>query len=140
MVNSLRNRIRRGSFLRKSLQDSNTVFPIDPYVSSDDPYDDETFAFNPLGNGALIRVLESINFVSRENLKHITKLAASNEIKVQYEMTAEGTDGQAFLGYGIPAIPLSWQGRYSHSPVEIMDYRDMKNLVLLIKTIMQEIE
>lgn len=55
-------------------------------------------------------------------------------------MTAGGTDGQAFLGSGIQAIPLSWQGRYSHSPVEIMDYRDMKNLVLLIKTIMQELE
>jgi putative aminopeptidase FrvX len=128
------------AFSAKSLQDANTVFPIDTYVSSDDPYTDETFAYSPLGNGAVIRVLESINFISRENLKHIQRLAARNEIKVQYGLTAGGTDGQAFLGYGIPAIPLSWPGRYSHSPVEIMDYRDMKNLVLLIKTIMQEIE
>ena len=51
-------------------------------------------------------------------------------------MTAGGTDGQAFLKYDIPSVPLSWPGRYSHSPVEVMDFRDMNNLVLLIKAIM----
>ena len=55
-------------------------------------------------------------------------------------MTAGGTDGQAFLGYGIPSMPLSWPGRYSHSPVEIMDYRDMGNLVMLIKAIIEEVK
>jgi putative aminopeptidase FrvX len=67
-------------------------------------------------------------------------MASSNNIKVQYGMTAGGTDGQAFLGYGIPSIPLSWPGRYSHSPVELMDYRDMHNLVLLINAIVNHAE
>jgi putative aminopeptidase FrvX len=124
------------SFAAKNLQDLQTVYPIDTYVSSDDPYTDETFANCPLGNGAVIRVLESINFISRENLKAVQSLAAKNEVKVQYGMTAGGTDGQPFLGYGIPSIPLSWPGRYSHSPVEIMDYRDMSNLVRLINSIL----
>jgi len=124
------------SFAAKNLRDLKTVYPIDTYVSSDDPYMDETFANCPLGNGAVIRVLESINFISRENLKSVQSLAAKNEVKVQYGMTAGGTDGQPFLGYGIPSIPLSWPGRYSHSPVEIMDYRDMINLVRLINSIL----
>lgn len=126
------------SFAAKTLSNATTVFPIDTYVSSDDPYSNETFANCPLGNGAVIRVLESINFISRANLKETQNLAAQNKIKVQYGMTVGGTDGQAFLGYGIPSIPLSWPGRYSHSPIEVMDYRDMNNLVSLIKALLKE--
>lgn len=124
------------TFSAKSLQNISVVYPIDTYVSSDDPIEPKTYANCPLGNGAVIRVLESINFVSRENLAYMQSLAKINNIKTQYGMTAGGTDGQAFLKYDIPSIPLSWPGRYSHSPIEIMDFRDMNNLVLLIKAIM----
>ena len=107
-----------------NLKNASIVYPVDTYVSSDDPYKDESFANAPLGNGAVIRVLESINFVSRENFKMIRKLADNNNIKTQYGMTSGGTDGQPFLSYGIPSVPISWPGRYSHSPIEIMDLRD----------------
>jgi putative aminopeptidase FrvX len=83
-------------------------------------------------------VLESINMISRENLERLQNLAAQKGVTVQYGMTAGGTDGQPFLGYGIPSVPLSWPGRYSHSPVEVMDFRDMKNLVSLIQAIIKE--
>lgn len=124
------------TFAAKNLQNINLVYPIDTYVSSDDPTDPKIYADCPLGNGAVIRVLESINFVSKENLKYVQSLATKNNIKTQYGMTQGGTDGQAFLKYDIPSVPLSWPGRYSHSPVEVMDFRDMNNLVLLIKAIM----
>ena len=121
-----------------NLKNASIVYPVDTYVSSDDPYKDESFANAPLGNGAVIRVLESINFVSRENFKMIRKLADNNNIKTQYGMTSGGTDGQPFLSYGIPSVPISWPGRYSHSPIEIMDLRDMNSLVKLIKTIIED--
>jgi putative aminopeptidase FrvX len=124
------------TFAAKDLKNISIIYPIDTYVSSDDPIEPKTYANCPLGNGAVIRVLESINFVSRENLTYIQSLAKINNIKTQYGMTAGGTDGQAFLKYDIPSVPLSWPGRYSHSPVEVMDFRDMNNLVLLIKAIM----
>ena len=120
-----------------NLKGANIVYPIDTYVSSADPYLGESFADCTLGNGAVIRVLESINIVSRANLKNMQSLAKENNIKVQYGMTSGGTDGQPFLGYGIPSVPLSWPGRYSHSPIEIMDYRDLNNLVLLIRAIIK---
>ncbi len=126
------------TFAAKDLQNIDFVYPIDTYVSSDDPVDPKIFANCPLGNGAVIRVLESINFVSRENLNYVQSLALKNNIKMQYGMTAGGTDGQAFLKYDIPSVPLSWPGRYSHSPVEMMDFRDINNLVLLLKAIMQD--
>lgn len=128
------------AFAAKNLRDIQTVYPIDTYVSSDDPYSDETFANCLLGQGAVIRVLESINFISREHLQQLQSLAGKNDIQVQYGMTAGGTDGQAFLGYGVPSVPLSWPGRYSHSPVEIMDYRDMNSLVSFIQAIIKENE
>ena len=53
-------------------------------------------------------------------------------------MTIGGTDGQEFLGYNIPSVPISWPGRYSHSPIEVMDFRDMNNLVKLLKAIMRD--
>ena len=121
-----------------NLKNASIVHPVDTYVSSDDPYTDESFANCPLGKGAVIRVLESINFVSRENFKKIRKLADDNNIKVQYGMTSGGTDGQPFLSYGIPSVPISWPGRYSHSPIEIMDLRDMGNLVKLIQAVIED--
>ena len=121
-----------------NLKNASIVYPVDTYVSSDDPYKDESFANAPLGNGAVIRVLESINFVSRENFKMIRKLADNNNIKTQYGMTSGGTDGQPFLSYGIPSVPISWPGRYSHSPIEIMDLRDMNSLVKLIKAVIED--
>ncbi len=121
-----------------NLKNASIVHPVDTYVSTDDPYTDESFANCTLGNGAVIRVLESINFVSRENFKKIRKLADDNNIKVQYGMTSGGTDGQPFLSYGIPSVPISWPGRYSHSPIEIMDLRDMGNLVKLIQAVIED--
>ena len=130
--------LRGAKYSAINLKNANIVYPVDTYVSSDDPYKDESFANAPLGNGAVIRVLESINFVSRKNFKMIRKLADNNNIKTQYGMTSGGTDGQPFLSYGIPSVPISWPGRYSHSPIEIMDLRDMNSLVKLIKTVIED--
>jgi putative aminopeptidase FrvX len=96
------------------------------------------FGYCPLGNGAVIRVLESVNFIDRSHLHYLQDLSTKNKIKTQYGMTIGGTDGQGFLSYGIPSVPLSWPGRYSHSPVEVMDFNDMGSLVQLIQAIMKD--
>ncbi len=123
------------TFAAKSLTDLSVVYPIDTFVSSDDPVDPRLFGYCPLGNGAVIRVIESINVVPRRYQAYLETLAASQNIKVQYGMTAGGTDGLGFLSYDIPSVPLSWPGRYSHSPVEIMDFRDMHALISLVRAI-----
>lgn len=128
------------TFAADALKDVNTVYPIDTYVSTDDPIDPRIYAYCPLGSGMVIRVLESINIVSKTNLKYIQNLAAKNHIQTQYGMTAGGTDGQAFLQYDIPSVPLSWPGRYSHSPVEVLDFRDLGNLVKMIQAIVMDKE
>ena len=124
------------TFASNALKDIDFVYPIDTYVSSDAPMESKIFGDCPLGNGAVIRVLESVNFIGRSHLKFLQTLDATNHIKTQYGMTAGGTDGQGFLRYGIPSVPLSWPGRYSHSPIEVMDFRDLQSLTQLIKAIM----
>jgi putative aminopeptidase FrvX len=123
------------TYAENFLKDVSIGFPIDTYVSSDAPMESKIFGYCPLGSGAVIRVLESINFMSRKSLNTLKSIADKNKVKVQYGMTAGGTDGQGFLSNGIPSVPLSWPGRYSHSPIEVMDYRDMNNLVQLIRAI-----
>jgi putative aminopeptidase FrvX len=126
------------NFAEESLTDVSVGYPVDTYVSSDAPMESRIFGYCPLGSGAVIRVLESINFARRADLKHLQSLAAKSKIPVQYGMTVGGTDGQGFISHGIPSMPISWPGRYSHSPVEVMDLRDMQALVRLIRVIMSD--
>lgn len=126
------------AFAAQRLRDATVVYPIDTFVSSDAPQESHAFGYCPLGQGAVIRVLESINFVNRDLVHYVRTLAARNHIPVQEGMTVGGTDGLEFLNYGIPSIPISWPGRYSHSPVEVLDYRDVNSLVLLIRAIVAD--
>ncbi|MEO7531720.1 MAG: M20/M25/M40 family metallo-hydrolase [Sediminibacterium sp.] len=127
------------TFAAKSLKNIDRVYPIDTYVSSDAAGESRQFGYCPLGNGAVIRVLESVNFIGRDNVTYVQNLATKNNIKIQFGMTVGGTDGQGFLSYGIPSVPLSWPGRYSHSPIEIMDFHDLQSLVQLITAIMKDV-
>lgn len=47
-------------------------------------------------------------------------------------MTGGVSDGLAFAGNGPAMLPFSWPGRYSHSPIEVADLRDLESLVRLI--------
>ena len=60
------------------------------------------------------------------------KLARSNQVPVQYGVTGGGNDGSAFLQYGAIDIPLGWPLRYSHSPGEVIDTRDVDALSRII--------
>ena len=125
------------AFAAQQLQDASVVYPIDTFVSSDAPQESRAFGYCPLGKGAVIRVLESINFARRDLVRDVHKLADRHRILIQEGMTVGGTDGMEFMNYGIPSVPLSWPGRYSHSPVEVLDYRDMDSLVRLLQALVQ---
>ena len=69
---------------------------------------------------------------SREVIDHFLALASRRGIPVQMGFTGGATDGMPFLGGGARVLTLSWPGRYSHSPVEVADLRDVEALVQLI--------
>ncbi len=124
--------------LAERFDDATVVFPVDTFVSSDAPLESPRTAYAPLGAGLVIRVVESINFARPEWVTHLEALAAANDIPTQRGMTSGGTDGLPWVGRGIPSVPISWPGRYSHSPIEVLDLRDLDALVRMIVVLAKE--
>ena len=108
------------------------VFSVDTFVSSDSPIETTRFAFAPLGQGAVIRGLDNSAVVSPAEIDRIKRIARLGEIPLQVGATNGGTDGSDFVRYGAIHASLSWPGRYSHSPVEVLDLRDLEALADLI--------
>ncbi len=114
-----------------------TAFAIDTFVSSDTPVDSRRLAYAPLGAGAVLRGLDNRTLVPADVMDRITALAKEGSIALQVGVTGGGTDASPFSAKGAIDVGLSWPGRYSHSPVEVMDRRDLKSLTRLMVTLAQ---
>jgi len=115
-----------------SLLTPDTVFAIDTFVSTDTAVDIQRLAGAKLGQGAVLRVLDSRTIVPPHIVDRILRIANAARIPIQLGTTSGGTDGSVFSEGGAIDVGLSWPGRYSHSPVEVMDRRDLDALVRLI--------
>jgi len=83
----------------------------------------------------VVRAVDNSNIVPGELVEKIIKLARANQIPVQYGVTGGGNDGSAFVRYGSVDIALGWPLRYSHSPAELVDTRDVDALARIITAI-----
>ncbi|MBL0169884.1 MAG: M20/M25/M40 family metallo-hydrolase [Gemmatimonadaceae bacterium] len=111
------------------------IYSIDTFVSSDTPLESPMFAFLPLGRGAVLRGLDDGAITPRAERERILRIANAQGIPVQVGTTHGGTDGSAIAPYGAPNIGLSWPGRYSHAPGEVLDLRDVDALIRLIAAV-----
>jgi putative aminopeptidase FrvX len=111
------------------------VFSIDTFVSSDSPLETTRFAHAPLGQGAVIRGLDNSSIAPPAELDRVLNIARAQNIPLQVGATNGGTDGSDFVRYGVLHVGLSWPGRYSHSPVEVLDLRDLQALERLVYAI-----
>jgi putative aminopeptidase FrvX len=111
------------------------VYSVDTFVSSDSPVETKRFAYAPLGRGAVIRGLDNSAVAAPAEVDRILNLARTQKIPIQVGATNGGTDGSDFVRYGVLHVSLSWPGRYSHSPVEVLDLRDLQALERLIYAI-----
>jgi putative aminopeptidase FrvX len=118
--------------LARRLTGLTRVHPLDTFVSSDSPIETGRFAWAPLGKGAVLRAMDNLDQTPRALIDRFLALAARLGIPVQVGVTGGATDGLAFAGYGPEMLPFSWPGRYSHSPVELADLRDVESLVRLV--------
>ena len=119
-------------------QSTKNVFSIDTFVSSDSPAESSRFAFASLGRGAVIRGLDNSSIADPSEVDRIVRLAQLNQIPLQVGATNGGTDGSEFVPYGAIHVSLSWPGRYSHSPVEVLDLKDLDALTRLITALALE--
>jgi putative aminopeptidase FrvX len=111
------------------------VHAIDTFVSADSPIEPQNFAVAPLGRGAVARALDNSSVTSPARLDSLVALARSREIALQVGTTNGGNDGSVFAAYGVPDVPIGWPLRYSHSPAETIDLRDVVSLADLIRAV-----
>jgi putative aminopeptidase FrvX len=116
----------------EALERPYTAFAIDTFVSSDAPLDSRRVGQAPLGGGAVLRGLDSRTLVRAPIVDRILRVASEAGVTLQVGVTSGGTDASAFNQTGAIDVGLSWPGRYSHSPVEVMDRGDLDALVKAI--------
>ncbi len=118
--------------------DVDFVFPVDTFVSSDAPFDSKRFARLPLGQGAVIRAVDSSNITPWVYVQKVKQIAESHDIPVQIGNTRGGNDGSVFVPGGSVDIPLSWPGVYSHSFIEKVHRKDLEALTELVVALVKD--
>ena len=121
-----------GAFGAKYGTSLRRVYAIDTFVSSDTPLEVQTFAYAPLGKGAVLRGVDNGSMAQRGERDRVIKVARAQGIPLQLGTTQGSTDGSAIGRYGPPNMGLSWPGRYSHTPGEVLDLRDLDALSRLV--------
>lgn len=124
--------------MAERMRDLREVHPVDTFVSSDSPIESKRFADARLGQGPVIRAMDNGFLAPRTLIDRFRALAERNGVPVQIGFTGGATDGMAFLADGPAMLPFSWPGRYSHSPVEVADLRDVEALVKLVVAVASE--
>ncbi len=114
------------------------VFAIDTFVSSDSPLESKRLADAEIGKGFVIRAVDNSNIAPRAYVQRVIQLARENNIPVQYGVTSGGNDGAVFQRFGSVDIPLGWPLRYSHSPGEVIDTRDVDSLAKIIAVLAEK--
>ena len=111
------------------------VFAIDTFVSSDSPLESKRFGDAEIGKGFVVRAVDNSNVVPREYVDRVVALAKENGIPAQYGVTGGGNDGAVFVRYGSVDVALGWPLRYSHSPGEVIDTKDLDALSKIVEVL-----
>jgi putative aminopeptidase FrvX len=108
------------------------VHAIDTFVSADSPLERRNFGVAPLGRGPVARALDNSSVTPPAYVDSLAAFAKARRIPLQIGSTNGGNDGSAFSDWGVPDVPIGWPLRYSHSPAEVVDLRDVAALAQLI--------
>jgi putative aminopeptidase FrvX len=111
------------------------VFAVDTFVSSDSPIESKRFGDGIVGDGFVIRAVDNSNIVPLKDVQKLRQLLAARKIPTQYGVTGGGNDGSAFVPYGSIDVAMGWPLRYSHSPGEIIDVRDVDSLARAVEAV-----
>ncbi|HBR31234.1 MAG TPA: aminopeptidase [Clostridiales bacterium] len=94
-----------------------------------------------LGKGAAIKIKDNSVICSKVIVDRLTALAEKHKIKYQYEiLTAGGTDTSSMqlAGAGCDAGCISIPTRYIHTPMETIDFSDVKACSSLLTALTEE--
>ncbi len=111
------------------------VHAIDTFVSADSPLELPNFAVAPIGAGAVARALDNSSVTPPAYVDSLVRLARARGVALQVGTTNGGNDGSMFTPYGVVDVALGWPLRYSHSPAEVVDLKDVASLADLIRAV-----
>jgi putative aminopeptidase FrvX len=108
------------------------VHAVDTFVSADSPLESRRFAYAPIGQGAVVRALDNSSVTPPDEIEAVVRLAKAQGIPLQVGVTNGGNDGSEFVRLGALGVALAWPLRYSHSPAEVIDLRDLRSLTRIV--------
>jgi putative aminopeptidase FrvX len=111
------------------------VHAIDTFVSADSPLEPQAFAVAPIGRGPVARALDNSAVTPPVLVDSLARLARARAIPLQIGTTNGGNDGSTFAAWGVPDVAIGWPLRYSHSPAEVIDLRDVVGLADIVQAI-----
>jgi putative aminopeptidase FrvX len=114
------------------------VHAIDTFVAADSPLERRNFAVTPLGRGPVARALDNSSVTPPAYVDSLAAVARARRIPLQVGTTNGGNDGSVFAEWGVPDVPIGWPLRYSHSPAEVVDLRDVAGLAALVQAAAEE--
>jgi putative aminopeptidase len=114
------------------------VFAIDTFVSNDSPLETRRFGNAEIGKGFVVRAVDNSNVVPAQYVQRVVSLARAGKIPVQYGVTGGGNDGAVFTRFGSVDVALGWPLRYSHSPAEVIDLRDLDALGRIVAIVAKD--
>jgi putative aminopeptidase FrvX len=106
-------------------------------VSSDSPVESERFAGARIGAGAVARALDNSSVTPPAEVDRMLRIARTAGIPLQYGVTNGGNDGSQIMRYGAVNVSVAWPLRYSHSPAEVIDLRDLRSLTRIVAALAQ---
>jgi len=70
-----------------------------------------------------------------EDVNRLRQFMAAQKIPTQNGVTGGGDYGSAFVPFGTIDVAIGWPLRYSHSPGEIIDARDVDSLSRAVEAV-----
>jgi putative aminopeptidase FrvX len=119
-------------------REPDVVFAVDMFVSSQSPLETGRYGNEPLGEGFVVRAADLSHIDSPADVARVVALAHAHHIPVQYGVTGGGNDSAVYTRYGADAVALGWPTKYSHSPAEQSDTRDVDGLSRICTVLAQD--
>lgn len=111
------------------------VHAIDTFVSADSPLELPNFAIAPIGEGAVARAVDNSSVTPPAYVDSLVQVARARGVALQVGTTNGGNDGSVFTPYGVVDVAIGWPLRYSHSPAEVVDLKDVASLADIIRAV-----
>ncbi|HVX89193.1 MAG TPA: M20/M25/M40 family metallo-hydrolase, partial [Gemmatimonadales bacterium] len=111
------------------------VLAIDTFVSSDSPLELTNFGLARVGQGPVARAVDNSSVTPPALVDSLVRLARQQGIPFQVGATNGGNDGSTFAAYGVPDAAMGWPLRYSHSPAEVIDLKDLVGLARMVEAV-----